>query len=126
MSRIWGSAAIAGSILFGWQTATGPPALALEGQLELTNNTRMAIIEIDIARVGTGRWKRDLLGSQILQPAQSALVDIDEVTAIAGSTSGQSSMMGPAGSVGTSTFAQWSGSPFLIDSTRACLQAVAY
>jgi hypothetical protein len=78
MSRIWGSAAIAGSILFGWQTATGPPASALEGQLELTNNTRMAIIEIDIARVGTGRWERDLLGDDILLPAQSALVDIDD------------------------------------------------
>ena len=44
---------------------------------ELTNNTRMAIVEIQIAPVGTGRWGRDLLGEDILRPAQSILVDID-------------------------------------------------
>src|SRR5258708_39803821 len=77
MFRIWGSAVIAGSILGVLQTAVGPPVSAFERHIELTNNTRMAIIEIDIARVGTGRWERDLLGDDILFPAQSVLVDVD-------------------------------------------------
>jgi len=78
MFRIWGSAVIAGSILGVLQTATGPPASAFERRIELTNNTRFAIIEVEVARVGTGRWERDLLGDDILLPAQSVLVDIDD------------------------------------------------
>jgi len=78
MSRICGCAVIAGSILGVLQTATGPPASAFEQQIELTNNTRIAIIEVQIARVGTGRWERDLLGDDILLPAQSLFVDIDD------------------------------------------------
>ena len=69
MSRIWGSALIAASILCVLETATGPPARAFERNVELTNNTRMAIIEIQIARLGTERWGRDLLGEDILLPA---------------------------------------------------------
>ena len=78
MSRIWGSALIAASILCVSETATGPPARAFERNVELTNNTRMAIIEIQIARLGTERWGRDLLGEDILLPAQSLVVDIDD------------------------------------------------
>jgi len=78
MFRICGSAVIAGSILGVLQTAIGLPASAFERQIELTNNTRIAIIEVVVARVGTGRWERDLLGDDILLPAQSLIVDIDD------------------------------------------------
>jgi|SRR5271165_787549 len=77
MFRTWGSALIAGSILSVLQTATGPPASGFERNIELTNNTRMAIVEIQIARVGTERWERDLLGNEILPPAQSLIVDME-------------------------------------------------
>src|SRR5215471_316613 len=76
MVRIWGSAVLAGSILCVAQTATGPPARAFDRQIELTNNTRMAIVEIRIAQVGTERWERDLLGDEILLPAQSLVAGI--------------------------------------------------
>jgi hypothetical protein len=77
MVNIWGSAVIAGSLLGVLETVTGSPASAFDRRIELTNNTRMAIVEIQIAQVGTGRWERDLLGDEILLPAQSVLVDID-------------------------------------------------
>jgi hypothetical protein len=78
MVRIWGSAVIAGSLLGVLETGAGSPASAFDRRIELTNNTRMAIVEIQIAQVGTRRWERDLLGDDILLPAQSVLVDIDD------------------------------------------------
>ena len=78
MVRMWGSAVIAGSLLGVLETVAGSSASAFDRRIELTNNTRMAIVEIQIAQVGTGRWERDLLGDDILLPAQSVLVDIDE------------------------------------------------
>ena len=78
MVRIWGSAVIAGSILGVLEIVTGSSASAFDRRIELTNNTRMAIVEIQIAQVGTGRWEGDLLGDDILLPAQSVLVDIDD------------------------------------------------
>jgi hypothetical protein len=78
MFKIWGSAVMAGSILCAVQSATGPPALALDRHIELTNNTRTAIVEIYAAQTGTGRWQNDLLGDEILPPANSILVDIDD------------------------------------------------
>jgi hypothetical protein len=78
MVRIWGSAVIAGSLLGVLETMAGSPASAFDRRIELTNNTRMAIVEIQIGQVGTGRWERDLLGDDILLPAQSVLVDIDD------------------------------------------------
>jgi hypothetical protein len=78
MVRIWGSAVIAGSLLGVLETVAGSPASAFDRRIELTNNTGMAIVEIQIAQVGTGRWERDLLGDDILLPAQSVLVDIDD------------------------------------------------
>ncbi len=80
MFKIWTSALMAGSILCAVQTATGPPASALDRHLELTNNTRMAIVEVYVAQVGTGRWQKDLLGDAILAPANSLLVDVDDET----------------------------------------------
>jgi hypothetical protein len=78
MVRIWGSAVIAGSLLGVLETVAGSPASAFDRHIELINNTRLAIVEIQIAQVGTGRWERDLLGDDILLPAQSVLVDIDD------------------------------------------------
>jgi hypothetical protein len=76
MFKIWGSAAVAGSILCALQTATGPPATAFDHRIELTNSTRMAIIEIYAAPVGTGRWEQDLLGDDILAPGASTLLSL--------------------------------------------------
>jgi hypothetical protein len=78
MFRIWAPALSAGLVLCLLQTATGPPVSAFDRQLELTNNTRMAIAEILIARFGTERWERDLLGDDILAPAQSLTVEIKD------------------------------------------------
>jgi hypothetical protein len=78
MFRIAAYTIMAGSILCGVQTATGPPAFALDRYVELTNNTRMNIVEIYISRVGAGRWDIDLLGPDILAPASSVSVSIDD------------------------------------------------
>jgi hypothetical protein len=67
-----------GSILCTLQTATGPPASALDRWIEFTNNTRMAIAEIYISRVGAQLWNVDLLGTDLLAPASSVLVNIDD------------------------------------------------
>jgi hypothetical protein len=68
---------MAGSILCALQTATGPPAAALDQWVELTNNTRMIIVEIYISHVGAQLWDIDLLGADFLAPASSALTSID-------------------------------------------------
>jgi hypothetical protein len=60
------------------EIVAGSSASAFDRRIELTNNTRMAIVEIQIAKVGTGRWESDLLGGDILLPTQSVLVDIDD------------------------------------------------
>src|SRR5262245_50510429 len=78
MSKIAACTIIAGSILCAAQTATGPPALALARQVELTNNTRMAIVEIYVSRVGAEPWEIELLGPAILAPASSVSVNIDD------------------------------------------------
>ena len=78
MARNRGSAVIAASLLYVLAAATGPPAAAFDQHIELTNNTRMTIVEIQIAQVGTGRWERDLLGEEFLLPAQSVFVDVDD------------------------------------------------
>ena len=78
MFKISGFAVTAGSILCAVQAATGPPAAALDRQIQLTNNTRMAIVEIYLAQVGTGRWQKDLLGVEMLLPTESVLVDVDD------------------------------------------------
>jgi hypothetical protein len=69
---------MAGSVLCALQTATGPPAFALDRWIEFTNNTRMAIAEIYIAPVGAQLWDVDLLGADLLAPASSVLVNIDD------------------------------------------------
>jgi hypothetical protein len=69
---------VAGAILCALQTATGPPASALDRWVELTNNTRMAIVEIYISHVGAEFWNIDLLGEDFLPPAGSVLVNVDD------------------------------------------------
>ena len=68
---------IAGSILCALQAATGPPASALDQWVELTNNTRMTIVEIYISHVGTQLLDIDLLGIDFLAPASSVWTSID-------------------------------------------------
>jgi hypothetical protein len=67
-----------GSILCALQTATGPPAVALDRWIEFTNNTRIVIAELYVSRVGAQLWDIDLLGAELLAPASSALVKIDD------------------------------------------------
>jgi hypothetical protein len=69
---------MAGSITCALQFATGPPASALERHIELTNNTRMSIVEIYISPVRSERWNIDLLGDDFLEPMSSVFVDIDD------------------------------------------------
>jgi hypothetical protein len=69
---------VAGAILCALQTATGPPASALDRWVELTNNTRITIVEIYISHVGAEFWNIDLLGEDLLTPASSILVNIDD------------------------------------------------
>jgi hypothetical protein len=76
--KIPGYPIVAGAVLCTLQTTTGPPASALDRWIELTNNTRMAIVEIYISRVGAEFWNVDLLGADFLVPASSVLVNIDD------------------------------------------------
>ena len=78
MFRIFGFPIIAGAIVCTLQTATGPPAAALDRWIELTNNTRMPIVEVYISRVRSELWNIDLLGDDYLAPASSLLVNIDD------------------------------------------------
>jgi len=78
MFKISGLPIMAGSIICALQTATGPPASALDRWIELTNNTRMPIVEVYISPVRSDRWNVDLLGDDYLAPASSALVNIDD------------------------------------------------
>ena len=70
MFKIAAPPIIAGSILCALQAATGPPASALDQWVELTNNTRMTIVEIYISHVGAQLWDIDLLGTDFSAPAE--------------------------------------------------------
>jgi hypothetical protein len=78
MFKIAGLPFIAGSILCALQAATGPPAAALDRYVELTNNSRMTIVEIYLSHVGAQLWDIDLLGTDFLAPASSVSVNIDD------------------------------------------------
>ena len=80
MLKIWVAAVMAGSIFCVLEAATGPSASALDRRIELTNTTRMAIIEVYAAPVGTERWQQDLLGDAILSPANSVPVSVNDTT----------------------------------------------
>jgi hypothetical protein len=78
MFKISGSPIMAGTIVSALHAATGPPAMALDRSIELTNNTRMPIVEVYISPVRSGLWNIDLLGHDYLAPASSVLVNIDD------------------------------------------------
>jgi hypothetical protein len=78
MLKISGHLAMTGSILCTLQAATGLPAAALDRWIEFTNNTRMVIAEIYVSPAGAQHWDVDLLGSDLLVPASSVLVNIDD------------------------------------------------
>jgi hypothetical protein len=78
MFKISGLPIMAGSIICALQTATRPPASALDRWIELTNNTRLPIVEIYISHARSERWNIDLLGDDYLAPASSVLVNIDD------------------------------------------------
>ena len=78
MFKIPGLPFVAGSILCALQAATGPPAAALDRYVELTNNSRMTIVEIYLSHVGAQLWDIDLLGTDFLAPSRSVSVNIDE------------------------------------------------
>ena len=80
MRKFWSSATIAGPLLCVLQIATGPPASAFDRQIELTNNTRMVIVEVYAAPIGGGRGPRDLLGDEVLAPTESLRVGIETGT----------------------------------------------
>ena len=86
MFKIWGSAMMAGSILCAVQSAAGYPALALDRHIELTNNTRMAIVEVYAAHTGTGRWPNDLWATRFCSPLIQCLSILMTGRAIAGLT----------------------------------------
>ena len=101
MFKIAAHPIMAGSILCALQAATGPPASALDQWVELTNNTRMTIVEIYISHVGAQLWDIDLLGTDFLAPASSVWTSIDDAAAV-DLTSKPSSTMGPPRSGGMS------------------------
>jgi hypothetical protein len=78
MLKISRHSIIAGLVLCALQTTTGPPASALDQWLELSNNTRMMIVEFYLSPVGMGRWNVDLLADGFLVPANSVLVNIED------------------------------------------------
>ena len=78
MLKIAAHPIMAGSILCALQAATGHPASALDQWVELTNNTRMTIVEIYISHVGAELWEIDLLGTDFLAPASSVWTSIDD------------------------------------------------
>ena len=78
MFKISGSPIIARTIVSALHAATGPPAVALDRWVELTNNTQMPIVEVYISRVRSELWNIDLLGDDYLAPASSVLVNIDD------------------------------------------------
>ena len=79
MLKIRGTAT-AGMILCMLQTAMAPPARAFDREIELINDTRIAIIELYAAQAGSGRWKQDLLGEDFLRPGDSLVVKIEDGT----------------------------------------------
>lgn len=77
MIKISGYPIVVEAILWALQTATGPPASALDRWVEVTNNTRMTIAEMYISHLGTELWNIDLLSDDILAPAREILARID-------------------------------------------------
>lgn len=78
MLKIFSSAIRAGPILYILQATTGPPASAADRQIQFTNTTRLAVVELYASYVGTGNWQQDILGEDFLQPGNSLIIDIND------------------------------------------------
>ena len=78
MLKTAGIAAIAGALSWCFPGATGPPALAFDRRVEVTNHTRQAIVELYLSDPGEAVWQRDILGDQVLAPNSSLSVDFDD------------------------------------------------
>jgi hypothetical protein len=77
MLKIWG-AVMPAALLCVVELATGPPASALDQRLEVTNTTRLAIVELYVARPGTSDWEKDVLGEEYLPPGNSMAVSLGD------------------------------------------------
>lgn len=71
-------AVVAGALSWVFPSATGPPALALDRYVEVTNHTRQAIVEIYLSDPGEGAWQRDVLGDEFLAPGSSLSVHLGD------------------------------------------------
>jgi hypothetical protein len=78
MFKMSGSPIMAGTIVSALLTATSPPVSALDRWIELTNKSRMPIVEVYISPARSDLWNIDLLGDDYLAPASSVLVNIDD------------------------------------------------
>src|SRR5205809_256551 len=70
---------MAGSILCALQTATGPPAAALDQWVKLINNTRVTIVKLTSLTSVPSFGTIDLLGADLLSLDISVLTSIDGV-----------------------------------------------
>ncbi len=78
MFKIAHSTTTAASILYMLHSAIGPPAQAWDRSVLVTNEARIAIVEVYAANAGSGDWQQDILGEDFLQPGQSVLINIDD------------------------------------------------
>lgn len=80
MLKILGASVVAGSLLSVLELSTGPPASALDRQLQLTNITRLPIVELYASQVGSGKWQNDILGEDFLPAGGSVTVNVDDAS----------------------------------------------
>ena len=80
MLKICTAPSLAGPLLCVFELATGPPASALDQRVEITNSSRLLIVELHAARPGTDSWEKDVLGEEYLQPGGSVVVTIDDAS----------------------------------------------
>ena len=57
---------------------TNTAAMALDRRVQINNNTSFTIVEFYASNTGTADWQEDILGSEVLAPGTSAMVNIDD------------------------------------------------
>ena len=55
-------------------------ASALDRRVRIINNTSYSIREFYASNVGTQSWQEDILGSDVLDPGSSVIVNIDDAS----------------------------------------------
>jgi hypothetical protein len=78
MLKFLAAVSVAGPLLCVFEVSTGPPASALDRQLQLTNTTRLPIIELYAAQNGSGEWRSDMLGEDFLRPGDTVVITVDD------------------------------------------------